>query len=145
MRYLQAIAAMALIGVLMSVYLTMFKLGLVGSLQCGGSGSCEIVQLGPFGSLFGVPVAAYGIAGYLVILVTAIVGLQPKWERRPEPTRAIVALGAGGVLFSAYLTYLEIFRIHAICRWCAGSAVLITLILVTAAVAAKRGTGQPRP
>lgn len=130
----QVVAVLALVGVLLSVYLTLFKLGMVGELRCGGSGDCERVQLGPWGSLFGVPVAAYGVAGYLVLLVVSLVGLQPRWFARPEPTRWLVAVSGLGVLFTAYLFYLEIFRIHAICRWCVGSAALICLIFVVSSL-----------
>jgi len=35
------------------------------------------------------------------------------------------------VLFSAWLTYLELGVIHAICIWCVTSAVIVTLILLT--------------
>lgn len=134
MRHRQAIAVMALLGLLLSVYLTMFKLGMVGPLQCGDGGACEKVQLGPWGSLFGIPVAAFGVVGYLAILLIAIAGLQPRLAARRAPTLLILLLSAGGVAFTAYLKYLEFFEIHAVCRWCVVSAVLITAILVTAVV-----------
>ncbi len=134
----QAVAVLALVGVLLSVYLTLFKLGMVGELRCGGSGSCELVQLGPYGAIFGIPVAAFGAVGYLLLLVIAIVGLQPRWLDRPEPTRWLVIVSGLGVLFTAYLFYLEIFRIHAICRWCVGSAVIIALIFVASLLGSRR-------
>lgn len=129
---------LALLGLLLSVYLTMYKLGMTGPLQCGDGGSCERVQLGPWGDLFGIPVAAYGIGGYLAILAVALVGLQPRWSGSRTPTLLLVLLGAGGVGFTAYLKYLELFRIHAICRWCVVSAVMITAILVLSVVGLKR-------
>lgn len=134
MKHRRAIAVMALLGLLLSVYLTFFKLGLIGPLSCGDGGSCERVQLGPWGSLYGIPVAAYGVLGYLALLLVALVGLQPRWEGRRGPTTLLAALAACGVAFTAYLKYLEFFRIHAVCRWCVVSAVLITAILVTAVV-----------
>jgi uncharacterized membrane protein len=33
-----------------------------------------------------------------------------------------------GVLYSTYLSYLELFVIYAICRWCVSSALIITAI-----------------
>jgi uncharacterized membrane protein len=36
------------------------------------------------------------------------------------------------VAFTAYLTYLELFVIHAICRWCVGSALIILSIFILA-------------
>ena len=49
-----------------------------------------------------------------------------------------VLLSGGALLFSAYLTYLELFVIHAICRWCVGSAVIITAIFVLSLLDARR-------
>ena len=40
----------------------------------------------------------------------------------------LLALSALGLAFTIYLTYLELFVIHAICRWCVASAVLICAI-----------------
>jgi uncharacterized membrane protein len=39
-----------------------------------------------------------------------------------------------GTLFSAYLTYLEVFVIHAICEWCVASAALMVGALICAPV-----------
>jgi uncharacterized membrane protein len=140
MRHRQAIAVLALLGLLLSAYLTMYKLGMVGELKCGAGGSCERVQLGPWGDFLGIPVAAYGIGGYLAILVVAMVGLQPRWETSRTPALLLVLLAAGGFAFTVYLKYLELFRIGAVCRWCVVSAVLITVILVLALVGVKRRT-----
>ena len=132
MRHRMAIAVMALLGLLLSVYLTLYKLGVTGPLMCGAGDSCERVQTGPYGDLFGIPVAAYGVAAYAVLLAVAMVGIQPQWLNRPEPSRWLAWLALPGVLFTAYLKFLEIFVIHAICRWCVVSAVLIVAIFVTA-------------
>jgi uncharacterized membrane protein len=79
-----------------------------------------------------VPVPVIGLAGYVALLVTAIAGLQPALAT----ARAVpVILGAGALIglgFTAYLTYLEAFVIHAWCRWCIASAVLAVLIFVFA-------------
>jgi len=123
----QAVALLALIGLLVSVYLTLHQLGMIGPLACG-TGGCERVQASRWAYIAGVPVAAAGVAGYLAILVVAMWGLQQPGDGRPA--RWLVLLGAGGVLFTLYLTYLEAFVIHAWCRWCLGSATIIVLILV---------------
>jgi uncharacterized membrane protein len=46
------------------------------------------------------------------------------------------------VLFTAYLTYLELFVIHAICRWCVISAVVIALVFGLSLLEARR---RPAP
>jgi uncharacterized membrane protein len=75
------------------------------------------------------------------------VGLQPRWLLRRGPTLALVAVSGVGVLFTAYLTYLEAAVIHAWCRWCLASAVVIGLIFVAAlaGVWGMRRSGSPAP
>jgi uncharacterized membrane protein len=77
-----------------------------------------------------VDVALLGFVAYALLLGLSMVGLQPAWQERREPARAALFLSAGGVLFAGYLTWLELFVIHAICRWCVSSAVIILLVLV---------------
>lgn len=120
-------AALGLVGLLMSLYLWLWKIGALGPLACG-DGACETVQLSPYAYLFGIPVAFLGVVGYLAILVVALAGLQPRFAAARWPTDALLVLAAGGVAFSAYLTYLEAAVIHAWCRWCIGSAAVITVI-----------------
>jgi len=130
MRHRMAVAVLALLGLLASAYLLLYKLGVVGSLACGGSGACERVQTSPYAQFLGVPVAAYGVAGFAALLAVALAGLRERWVDRATPSRALAAMAGVGVLFAAYLTYLEIAVIHDICRWCAFCALLITAILV---------------
>jgi uncharacterized membrane protein len=136
-RRRQAIALLALIGFCIALYLWFYKIGIIGKLQCG-SGSCEYVQTSRYGALFGVPVAFYGVVGYAVIFAVAIAGLQPAQRARRWPTTALALLSAGGLLFTLYLTGIELFVLHAICRWCVGSAVVMTGIAAVAVVGALR-------
>jgi uncharacterized membrane protein len=127
MRHRQTIAVLALVGWFIALYLGLHALGLGGELKCG-TGGCETVQTSRWAELLGVPVAFYGVAGYAAILAVALVSLQPAWLGRRGPVLLLAALATGGVLFSGWLTYLELFVIHAICRWCVTSAVLMTAI-----------------
>jgi uncharacterized membrane protein len=122
-RHRQAVALLALVGFFVALYLWFYKIGVIGNLQCG-SGSCEYVQTSRYAVLFGVPVAFYGVVGYALLFVVALVGLQPRYLARPGPTRLLAALSGGAVLFTLYLIYIELFVIHAICRWCMASAVI---------------------
>ena len=124
-----AIAVLALIGLLVSIYLMMHKLGYVGSLQCG-VGDCGAVQSSRYAVFVGVPVPLLGLAGYSGVLLLAIVGLQPRWAGARWIALAIFGMAAVGLVFSAYLTYLEAAVIRAWCQWCVVSAVLITLIFL---------------
>jgi uncharacterized membrane protein len=140
-RHRQAIALLALVGFAVSLYLWFYKIGIIGRLQCG-TGSCEYVQTSRYGTLFGVPVALYGMVGYATMLAVALAGLQPALLARRWPTTVLAALASGGWLFTLYLTYIELFVLHMICRWCVGSAVVITLI---AAVAIPAAVSSPAP
>jgi uncharacterized membrane protein len=133
-RHRQTIAILALAGFFLSLYLWLWKIGRIGSLQCG-TGGCERVQTSAYADFLGVPVAFYGVVGYAALLAVSLVGLQPRWLARREPTFVLLALASLGVAFTGYLSYLEFAVIEAWCRWCLGSAALITAIWVTALAA----------
>lgn len=149
MRHRQAVAVLALLGLMLSLYLTLYHYGLVGSLVCGGSNSCDQVQASRYAMFIGLPVAAYGVGGYLALMVVALAGLQGRWAESAGPTLLIAVLAGVGVLFTAWLKYLEFFRIHAVCRWCVVSAVLITVIFLVAAISLPslrtRPSASPQP
>jgi uncharacterized membrane protein len=145
MQRRMAVALLALVGLLLSVYLALHQLGMLGALACGGSGSCEKVQASRWAYIAGVPVAAFGVGGYLALLVAALVGLKDRWQESGTPASWLVMLSGVGVLFSLYLKALEAFVIHAFCRWCIASAVLIALIFVVSVLdwRATRAAAQP--
>ena len=140
-----AVAALALVGLLVSTYLLLYKLGVLGRIVCAGTESCERVQLSRWSELLGVPVAAYGVAGYAVLLALALFGLRIDQVARPAPTRWIAGLSAGGVLFSIWLLYLELTAIHAICLWCSVSGVVILAIFAVSAGALAAARRSPAP
>jgi uncharacterized membrane protein len=122
-------ALAALAGLFVSAYLWLYKLGAIGTLACG-TGGCETVQLSPQSRFLGVEVAAIGAAGYALLLLLTLASLQPRWAGSRRLLEAIAALSGGAVAFTLYLKYLELFVIHAICRWCVASAVLIVVFFV---------------
>lgn len=102
---------------------------------CGPVRGCETVAASEYATVFGFPVALFGV-GFSAILVTACV----MWWRRAD-RRALYAaygLGLAGLIAVAYLTYLEVFVIGAICVWCVGYALTIVGGFAIAAVAAWR-------
>lgn len=124
-------ALIALIGVFVSLYLTLYKLGYIGSLVCG-TGSCEYVQLSKWGTFLGLPVAAWGVGYYGLVFVLALASTQERFEDSRSLTAGLALLTGWGVVFTIWLTYLELFVIHAICRWCVGSAVMTILLFALA-------------
>lgn len=127
------IAVLALIGVLMSLYLTLHKLGYVGALACG-TGACEVVQTSKWAVQFGVPVPVFGLLGYALMLAVAVAGLQPRGSSDRIFSIMIFVLADIAFLFTLYLSYLEQFVIHAWCRWCIGSAAVATAIWICSLV-----------
>ena len=122
------VAALALAGIFISLYLTLYKLGIIGELSCS-IGSCETVNTSRWSRFLGLPVAAWGLLFYLDVFGIALIGTLPRFEDERVLSVVLVAESAVGVLFSAWLTYLELAVIHAICVWCVTSAVIVTLIL----------------
>ena len=118
------VAALALIGLFVALYLTLYKTGVIGELACS-TGSCETVQLSQWSTFLGVPVAAWGIGFYTAMLALAIVSLQDAFTDSRRIALALVVTSGWGVLFSLWLTWLELFVIHAICTWCVVSATIV--------------------
>lgn len=122
-----AAGILALAGIGVATYITIAEFG-GGTPKClaGGHG-CETVAHSHYSHLAGINVAAIGIAGYVVLLIAAFV--PGDAGRFGGFLTALVGFG-----FSAYLTYLELFVIDAICQWCVASAVLMTLLFAANAM-----------
>lgn len=131
MKARMGIALLSLVGAFVSAYLWLFKLGRIGTIACG-TGGCETVQLSRYSSFLGIDVALIGLLGYVGLFALSLASLQGPLLERRWPATLLAALAGIGVLFAVYLTYLELFVIHAICRWCVGSAVIIASIFVLA-------------
>ena len=129
-----AIGVLCLIGIGVAGYLTYTHYQGVRVL-CLSSGSCETVQQSVYSKLDGVPVAVLGLAGYIGILFTLFI-------RNDLGRAAGFGLALVGFLFSAYLTYREIFTIKAICQWCVSSAVIMTVLVILTAIRAVRAEGE---
>jgi uncharacterized membrane protein len=120
-----AVAVLAVAGIGVAGYLTWVHYADLEPICAGGGGGCEKVQSSDYAELAGVPVALLGLIGYVAILGSlAVPGDAGRFAG------ALLALAGFG--FSAWLTYVELFEIDAICQWCVASAVIMTaLALVT--------------
>lgn len=137
MKYRMAAALLSLVGVFVSSYLYLYKIGKIGTLACG-TGGCEAVQTSDWARFLGVEVSLIGLLGYLGLFLAALAGLQPPLVARRGVALLLVAMSGLGVAFTIYLTALEVFVIHAICRWCVGSAVIILLVLLVSLMDLRR-------
>jgi uncharacterized membrane protein len=125
--------AFAVIGLIDSVYLTWIKFAHQESRCIVGLGDCFSVNTSRYSTFYGVPVAVFGMIGYLAILALLLLESRKGfWEANAVLAEFGVALF--GVLFSAYLTFLEIVVIHAICPYCVLSAFSMLVIFALSIV-----------
>ncbi len=133
------IAALALAGVGLATYLAMYKLGMIGELACS-VGQCETVNLSKWATFAGLPVAVWGVGFYILLFAVALLGTTERFVDATWVSHALLGLTAWGVVFSGWLTYLELYVIHAICMFCVASAVLVA---VTFLVSVSEWRGRP--
>lgn len=123
----RVLIGLAILGLLDAAYLTYIKVLEDG--VCAISGGCAIVNTSPYASLAGIPIAAIGAVAYLAML--AVLWLEERNDFFAVNGSMIVfGMALIGVLYSAYLTYLELYVIHAICPFCVVSAVILVAMLV---------------
>jgi uncharacterized membrane protein len=123
------VAMLALAGIFVATYLLLYKLGMIGHLSCS-IGSCETVNTSRWATFLGLPVAGWGVAFYVALFALALLSTGERYAESRGMAQVLVAFAGSGVLFSAWLTWLELFKIHAICQWCVTSAILVTIIFV---------------
>jgi uncharacterized membrane protein len=121
------LGALAVAGLLISAYLTWTHIVGAAPVCIRGSGGCETVQSSRYATILGIPVATLGAVAYLGLLFSAVL----RGEAGVYLGFLIALVGA---FFSAYLTYLEVFVIRALCQWCLASAAVMVGALVCAAL-----------
>lgn len=121
------LGGLASLGLLVSAYLTWVHFAGLEPVCVAGSHGCETVQVSRYATVLSVPVAVLGLAAYAGLLLAA--GSRGEIGAYLGFVVALV-----GTLFSAYLTYLEVFVIGAICQWCVASAAIMAAALACAAL-----------
>jgi uncharacterized membrane protein len=132
-----AMVLVSLAGFFVALYLYLYKIGKIGVLACG-TGACETVQLSPQSRFLGVEVALIGVVGYAALLGLSLVSLQPRFGGRHWSVLGLLIGTGGALLFTLYLKYLELFVIHAICRWCVASAAFVAVLFGLAVIEWRR-------
>lgn len=122
----RVLLVLAFIGIGIAGYLTYIHYKGFDPICAVGHG-CEKVQNSEWAKLAGVPVPLIGLVGYVGILGSLLV-------RGELAKLATAGMAYVGFAFSLYLTYREIFTIEAICQWCVGSAVVMTLIAIVSTI-----------
>lgn len=119
MRLRAAIAVACLVGTGIAAYLTYVHYA--GVAPVCTTGGCEKVQTSKYAELGGIPVALLGLVTYVVLLaLTAVRGL--------EAATVGVFLALVGLAFSGYLLWAQLGPIGAICQWCLGNDLTITVV-----------------
>jgi uncharacterized membrane protein len=131
------VGVLAAAGLLISAYLTWVHFAQVAPVCVGGSGGCETVQSSRYATILGVPVSVVGVLGYVSLLFSAML-------RGEVGVYLGFLIALVGTLFSFYLTYLEVFVIHAVCQWCVASAAVMVAALICATLQAWRITKEER-
>lgn len=124
------IAVLALLGLGVSAYLSYAYLAQVEVSCWEGSAGCDAVKASRYAWLGPVPVPVLGMMAYVAILWLCIPAWLPA-ALKPQAALLLFGLATVGTMFSAYLTYLELFVIYAVCSWCVASAVLMGLLWVS--------------
>jgi uncharacterized membrane protein len=133
----------AVIGLADSIYLTWIKLSHATALCLPGVGDCETVNTSRYSEIFGLPIALLGALVYLAII--AILLLKDRISLITDfGLYFVFGLSLVGVLYSAYLTYIEIAVIHAICPYCVISAIVMLLIFVSSILRLSQDQGSQK-
>jgi uncharacterized membrane protein len=122
------VIVLATLGLLDSLYLAYTKLTHT-AIVCADVGDCETVNNSRYSEIAGIPIALLGVGAYLFILVISAV--ENRFERDSVlPIGIQFGVALTGTIYSGYLTYLEVFVLHAICPYCVISAILISGVLI---------------
>lgn len=133
--------ALALGGIAVSAYLTLVHYR--DDLLVCAVGGCHTVQKSPYAELEGIPVALLGL-GMFVTMTVLLLLRRMRPDRADTITLATFGLALAGAVFAIYLTYLELFVIHAVCQWCVLTALIIWLLTLIEGTLAWRSL-QPPP
>jgi uncharacterized membrane protein len=119
--------ALAALGLVIAAYLTWVHYE-EDILVCG-VGDCSLVQTSDYATIGSVPVAVLGIIGFASLLVLSLIRhLRTTWS--DVASIGILFIGFTSLLYFAYLTYVEIWVLEAICQWCVLSSIVMLTIFV---------------
>lgn len=136
-RTLQKLSiGLAVLGILVSVYMTIFKIT-ENPGMCLGNGGCSVVNNSIYSEVYGVPVAVVGVIGYLAILGSLLLKARSGFFAA-NGTMILFGLALVGFLFTIYLVYVEVALIHALCPFCLTSQITMTAIFIISLIALAR-------
>ena len=131
-RLLQAAIGLTVIGLLVSIYMTIFKITSNESM-CIGSKDCSVVNASRYSEVNGIPVAVLGVIGYAAILAVLVLG-QRRGFIQQNGRMLFFGLSLTGFLFTLYLIFVEVALIKAYCPFCITSQTAMTLIFILSVI-----------
>jgi protein-disulfide isomerase/rhodanese-related sulfurtransferase/uncharacterized membrane protein len=137
--------ALSLLGLFDSTYLWWVYTSPSRPLVCFGGGGCDAVRASSYAHLWGRPLPVFGLAMYAVLALLIFSEPLGRSWLAPAKRYLVAILSGGGVLFSAYLSELEGWVIHAWCAWCVVSAVTVTAIFTLSIGEIARPSPEPYP
>ena len=117
----RAIAFLAALGIGVAAYIAIAEAGGDSPVCLAGGSGCKTVAESSYAHVAGVNIAVFGVIGYVLLLGSAFFA-------NDAARLGGFAVSLGGFGYSIFLTYIEIFKIEAICQWCVASAVLMTIL-----------------
>jgi uncharacterized membrane protein len=131
-RLSQLAIILTIIGLLVSIYMTIYKITSNDSM-CIGSGDCKTVNASRYAEVYGIPVAVLGVAGYAAILAVLLLERKPGFFKQ-NGTLLFFGLSLTGFLFTLYLIFVETVLIKAYCPFCITSQTAMTIIFIISVI-----------
>ncbi len=129
LKAIKFIIVLSIIGLIDAIYLALIKFLSKPEMCLPGLGDCWSVNMSSYSSIYGIPVSILGALAYIALLLILFIEIK-----QPNLRNILVKFGFGitcaGFLFSIYLTYLELFVIHAVCPFCVISAIVMTVLFI---------------
>ena len=127
-RLRKIIIGLAILGLLVSIYMTIYKVT-NNEAMCIGSGGCSVVNASRYSEVNGIPVALIGVGGYAAILALLFLERRPGFFQE-NGTMLLFGVSLVGFLFTLYLIVVEVFFIKAYCPFCLTSQAVMTIIFI---------------
>jgi uncharacterized membrane protein len=133
------VTGIAAAGLAVSAYLAWTKWTGAAAIFCERGSGCDVVQASRYATFLGAPTAAWGVVLYVLVVGLALAGWAPRrWV-------GAYALSVAAVAFSAYLTYLSLWELGAVCPYCLADAGIALALLATLLVRRPAVTGRRSP
>ena len=132
----RASVALVVVGLLVSIYMTIYKFSNNDGM-CLGSGDCSTVNASRFSEMNGIPVAVFGVVGYIAILFVHFFENRNAFFKK-NGTLFIFGMSLTGFIFTLWLVYVEVALLKAYCPFCITSQVAMTVIFILAVIRLSR-------